>query len=217
LRRIILLTCCFLVCSPARGQDRPESRLAVPSADSALAAQLNGWISIVTFPEGADVYRGKVFLGKTPLQRLATVEGKQILRLFYPSDVSWNAVAMSETLSVRRGEETKITLNFADSHTLGIVQPELLSPDKIPDLYLNTSDQEQRKLWIGYAAGTAMILSGITAAYLKDQANKDFDSYVQTRDPGALASTQSLDRQAGIALTITEVSLGVLLYLFLSE
>lgn len=177
----------------------------------------NGWITIVTFPEGAEVYRNKAYLGKTPLNRFASTEGKQILQLFHPSAALWNALAMSETLSVRRGEETKITLQFAHSQTLGVVQPELLSPDKIHDLYLSTSNQEQKKLWIGYAAGAAMILSGMTAAYLKDQANKDFDSYLQTRDPATLATTQRLDRQAGVALTITEVSLGVLLYLFLSE
>lgn len=217
MRRAILLVCCFIASSPAWGQDRPDSALTIATIDSALAARRNGWITIVTSPEGADVYRNKAYLGKTPLNRLASGEEKQILQLFYPSAAAWNAVAMSETLSVRRGEETRVTLNFAETQTLGIVQPELLAPDKTHDLYQTASNQEQKKLWVGYAAGAAMILSGITAAYLKDQANKDFDTYIQTRDSGTLATTQRLDRQAGVALTITEVSLGVLLYLFLSE
>jgi hypothetical protein len=216
-RRALLLVCGCIVISPAWGQDRPDSALAVPPVDSVMAAGQYGWITIVTSPEGADVYRNKTYLGKTPIHRLASVEGKQILQLFHPSAATWNAVAITETLSVRRGEETRITLEVSHLQILGVVQPELLSPDKTPDLNSTTSNQERKKLWVGYVAGAAMIVSGMTAAYLKDQANKDFDTYVQTRDPGTLATTQRLDRQAGVALTITEVSLGVLLYLFLSE
>lgn len=216
MRRVLLLVSCYIVVSLARGQDRPDSVLAVPPVDS-VASGRYGWITIVTSPEGAEVYRGKTYLGKTPIRRLVSVEGKQILRLFHPSAATWNAVAKTETLTVRRGEETRINTEVSRPQDLGVVQPEPLLPEKPPNPDSTASNQEQTKLWIGYGAGAAMIVSGITAAYLKDQANKNFDTYVQTRDPGALATTQRLDRQAGVALTITEVSLGVLLYLFLSE
>jgi len=216
MRRALLLGSCCIVISLARGQDRPDSVLAVPPVDSAAPGRY-GWITVVTSPEGADVYRDKTYLGKTPIRRLALAEGKQILRLFYPSAATWNAVAKTETLTVRRGEETRTTTEVTRPQNLGVVQPEPLLLEKTPNPDSTALNQEQRKLWIGYGAGAAMIVSGITAAYLKDQANKNFDTYIQTRDPGALATTHRLDRQAGVALTITEVSLGVLLYLFLSE
>lgn len=216
MRRALLLGSCCVVISLARGQDRPDSVHAVLPVDS-VAPGRYGWITVVTSPEGADVYRDNTYLGKTPIRRLALAEGKQILRLFHPSAATWNAVAKTETLTVRRGEETRITTEVTRPQDLGVVQPEPFLPEKTPNPDSTASNQEQRKLWIGYGAGAAMIVSGITAAYLKDQANKNFDTYIQTRDPGALAATQRLDRQAGVALTITEVSLGVLLYLFLSE
>lgn len=62
-----------------------------------------------------------------------------------------------------------------------------------------------------------MIVSGVLSAYLKDQANREFDRYLQSRDPAQLTSTRRLDRASAITLAISQVSFAVLTYLLLSE
>jgi hypothetical protein len=62
-----------------------------------------------------------------------------------------------------------------------------------------------------------MILSGVTSAYFKDQANKEFDRYLQSKNPSSLSTTNRLDREAAISLVISQISFVVLSYLLLRE
>jgi hypothetical protein len=71
--------------------------------------------------------------------------------------------------------------------------------------------------WPTYVSGFAMIVSGVTSAYLKDQANKKFDDYLLTNNPASLSTTNRLDRGAAISLVISQVSFVILSYLLLSE
>ncbi|MCI0707260.1 MAG: PEGA domain-containing protein [Ignavibacteriae bacterium] len=86
-------------------------------------------------------------------------------------------------------------------------------PDVLPPDHENGSDLR----WETYAAAASMVIAGVLSAYWKDQANQDFDKYVQTRDPALLASTQRLDHRAGIAITLSHASFAALAYLLLSE
>jgi hypothetical protein len=86
-----------------------------------------------------------------------------------------------------------------------------------PDIFLATSDHGNSRLWMRYAAGATMVVSGIVSAYLKSKSNKDFDSYIATGDPALLNSTHRLDRLAGVSLFVTEISLGALIYLLLAD
>lgn len=71
--------------------------------------------------------------------------------------------------------------------------------------------------WLMYSSVSTMIVSGVLSAYFKDRANRDFDIYLSTKDPGALSSTRRLDRYAAISLAVTQLSFVVLTYLLLSE
>jgi len=71
--------------------------------------------------------------------------------------------------------------------------------------------------WPTYVSGLTMIVSGVTSAYLKDQANKEFGRYLVSKDPASLSSTNRLDRGAAISLVISQISFVVLSYLLLSE
>jgi hypothetical protein len=71
--------------------------------------------------------------------------------------------------------------------------------------------------WPTYVSGLAMIVSGVTSAYLRDQANKEFDRYLVSKNPASLSTTNRLDREATISLVISQICFVVLSYLLLSE
>ncbi|MDP2886498.1 MAG: PEGA domain-containing protein [Ignavibacteria bacterium] len=71
--------------------------------------------------------------------------------------------------------------------------------------------------WLTYASGAASIVSGVASAYLKDRANRNFDSYLRTNNPADLSSTRRLDREAAAALIISQISFALLAYVLLSE
>ncbi|MCX6144801.1 MAG: hypothetical protein NTZ35_16470 [Ignavibacteriales bacterium] len=71
--------------------------------------------------------------------------------------------------------------------------------------------------WPTYVSGLTMILSGVTSAYFKDQANKEFGRYLLSKNPASLSTTNKLDREAAISLVISQMSFVVLSYLLLSE
>ena len=71
--------------------------------------------------------------------------------------------------------------------------------------------------WLTYASGATMIVSGVASAYLKDRANRNFDSYLRTNSPADLSLTKRLDREAAAALIVSQISFAILAYFLLSE
>ena len=71
--------------------------------------------------------------------------------------------------------------------------------------------------WLTYASGATMIASGVVSAYLKDRANRAFDSYMITKDAGGLSATRRLDTGAAAALAVSQISFAILAYILLSE
>jgi len=70
---------------------------------------------------------------------------------------------------------------------------------------------------LAYTSSAAMIVTGVASAYMKDRANRSYDSYLQTNNPSDLTTTRRLDRGALAALIVSQVSFAVLAYLLLSE
>jgi hypothetical protein len=62
-----------------------------------------------------------------------------------------------------------------------------------------------------------MIVSGVLAAYFKEEANHNYNNYVLTHDPAMINSANRLDKQSSIALVITQISFGMLVFTLLSE
>jgi hypothetical protein len=71
--------------------------------------------------------------------------------------------------------------------------------------------------WLTYASGATMIVSGVASAYLKDRANRNFDTYLRTNNAADLSSTRRMDRGAAAALIVSQISFAVLAYVLLSE
>ena len=97
-----------------------------------------------------------------------------------------------------------------------------LRPVRIPEASFPGGDLRGPDLlatdhWPTYVSGLTMIVSGVTSAYLKDQANKEFDRYLLSNDPAGLSRTRRFDRGAAVSLVISQISFVVLSYLLLSE
>jgi len=202
--------------STLAAQEKADS-LAVSKADTAVAKGDSGWVSLRSNPPGAEVYRDTTFLGRTPLIRLQTDAGNRVFRLFYPEAGCWSAAAQIDTVSVRPGVETTSLVDLDIPAGIGPRRQYVPATETNPDLFLATPHQTNSKLWMSYAAGATMVVSGVLSAYLKTKSDKDFDSYVATGDPNLLDSTHRLDRLAGVSLFVTELSLGALIYLLLSD
>lgn len=71
--------------------------------------------------------------------------------------------------------------------------------------------------WLTYASGATMIASGVASVYLKDRANREFDRYLLTKEPGSLSTTRRLDRGAAATLIVSQISFAILAYILLSE
>jgi hypothetical protein len=161
---------------------------------------LGGTLNLQTVPSGGTVIYDGSILGMTPLfislPRPLTV-GLTIQKPGYQTiEVPVNEI---------RKELLRLQLQPAGPGS-GPPPSDLRGPDLVAIDH-----------WPTYASGFVMIASGVTSAYLKDQANREFDKYLATNDPSRLANTHRLDRGAAITLVISQISFAVLSYLLLSN
>jgi len=162
---------------------------------------LGNFLKVQTDPPGGNVlYNGKS-LGTTPLY----IRG---------------ALSIAGNLIIQKGGYDSLTVP-SDKIKEGFLRLQLrpagnpggtLSPGDLRGPDLVATDH-----WPTYVSGLAMIVSGVTSAYLKDQANKEFDRYRVSKNPASLSTTNRLDREAAISLVISQISFVVLSYLLLSE
>lgn len=68
-----------------------------------------------------------------------------------------------------------------------------------------------------YLTGATTVIAGAVSAYYKVKADNLYSRYAQTGDPAQLAEVNRLDTAAGVALALTQVSLGLFTYFLLSE
>jgi len=81
---------------------------------------------------------------------------------------------------------------------------------------LMASDQGKSLVPIIVASGTTVI-SGSLAAYFKIKADKSYDEYLATGNPGALNRVNTFDKYSAIALVASQLSVIALSYLLLSK
>jgi len=216
-KRILALV--VVVSSFAVAQDSPRIETAnlKPRSDSTTLAAQDGWISVQSVPEGAEVYDGLAFLGVTPIDSVRALAGTHVLRTFYPSARNWNAVSMSDTEFVVSFHATTCLIRFDLPLESGFLQHNVAKADVGPDLFLGPSTGEHSRAALKLTAGATMILSGALSAYLKTNSDNYFDTYVDNRDPNLLAKVHRLDGWAGASLFLSEISFGVLAYLLFSS
>jgi len=194
-------------------QEKPDSTLL----DSGTPVRRSAWLTVRSNPEGAEVYDDSTFLGVTPLDSVVTTSGIHVLRSFYPSARFWDCVSACDTVNVASFQTQSCIVQFGGAPTNGMFRYEAQESEQSPILFVVPSNTDRTKSWMGYAAGSTMIISGALSAYFKTSSDNTFDSYVVNRDPTLLSKVRRLDAWAGVSLIITEVSFGVLTYLLLSE
>lgn len=162
---------------------------------------LDKTVAIQTNPSDGNVLYNGRSLGSTPLyvRDASTIDGNLIIK---KSGYDSLVVPLSQI------KEGFLRLQLRPAGDAGTI----LHPGDLrgPDLVVTDH-------WPTYVSGLTMILSGVTSAYLKDQANKEFNRYLISKNPGSLSTTNTLDRQAAISLVISQISFLVLSYLILSE
>ena len=181
---------------------REDTVVVTPQSEAEKVVELGDVATIQSIPSGGKViYQGRE-LGETPmyLRSLARLSGELFVEKegFEPQRVLLN-----------KTEEQGIVARLLPKRSGGGTGP----LDSLPADQKAISSQN----WPLYASGSTMLVSGVLSAYLKDQANRAFDRYLQSRNPALLSSTRRLDRAAVIALVVSQLSFAVLSYLLLSE
>jgi hypothetical protein len=215
----ILLVSWVAVCihSIGFGQGVVDSTRFVSKPDTSAGAKDAGWLSVLSDPEGAEVYDGSKLLGVTPIDSVSIRDGNHVLRLFYPSVRFWNPVSAIDTIIVIPRQRVTSAVHFGVEAGHGIFRGRTETSEWDPNAIFASQNSKSIRECIGYAAGATMIVSGALSAYLKTNSDNDFNVYIVHRDPNLLSRVRRLDRWAGVSLFISEISFGVLTYLFLSE
>lgn len=152
---------------------------------------------ILTEPFNAIVYKNDSLIGRTPLNiddLGIDVKIRFMLEGYYDSTV----------VNSFEGDFPKVFL-----------QP-LPAPDgKKRSMFLDSDGSN--KLLPLYIAGSASIISGITAAYSKIQADKLYKEYRTTKNNQLLDRVKRLDTVSGISLVVSQVSIAILSYLLFNQ
>jgi len=183
-----------------------ESWLTEPTTDTVTVAEgehktlrydIRNRYFITSTPFGAQVFLGDSVIGTTPFLT-STEMGEQTLLLrkpgYEPSTVhTYGASIVATPL-------TKLWQNGGDAET-----------------YFKESDGGSHKSLALVGSGTATVLSGVVAAYLKIKADNQYQKYLLTGDSHYLSQTHLLDTSAGIAIIATQVGLGLFTYILFSQ
>jgi hypothetical protein len=108
-RKIVIAT--LLFCSSLFGQSNS-------TADSSCT------VTILTQPQGADLYIDSVYVGKAPTKEIRIAAGSHNVRAFYPSVFAWNAVVTQEPLALAKGEHTEKRMNVGEVVTVQSEPPD---------------------------------------------------------------------------------------------
>ncbi|MBI4417277.1 MAG: PEGA domain-containing protein [Ignavibacteriales bacterium] len=154
--------------------------------------------NVHTMPSGATVYYQDRILGTTPLYHRSSESLRSALRIRKEG---------YEDLLVEPAASGKIWRLKSPDHS-GL--PEA-------DLMVESSVERGGTRLATYIAAGSMVVSGVAAAYFKQQADYRFNLYASTRSDRHLNATRRYDSYSGVALVFTEVSFAVLAYLLLSE
>lgn len=163
---------------------------------------LRPWRTVRSVPSGAEVLLGGSVTGTTPFllpPEALTDQDSLTLRhpLYRTTTVPVDAAG---------GEVPLITLEPLDGGGHGAspmpVEVQMPSPPSSTGLIIS---------------GIATIAFGTASAYFKVAADRTSEEYLKTRDPALLHRRDQLDTSAAVSLAGMQVSLGFLVYFFLSR
>jgi hypothetical protein len=176
--------------------------LIIAAGDTVIRRySLGMYVRIVTVPSGAVVSAGDSALGITPY----VLRSQEVQRF---------------AITVRRDGYADTTLSLQQTDQLVRVVLVPRGPSGASSRGQATflsRENEPAAHWTTYVAAASTIGFGIATAYLKNEANHNYDLYVSTGDPTYHDATNKYDRAAYWTLFLTELSFGVLAYLLLAD
>lgn len=177
-----------------------DSLTVVSGLNSEKRITLGTLLRVQTSPSGSTAAIGGAIVGTTPLTLRSTEISRQTLAL------------------VKTGYDTlTVAMDAAEGDLLRV----RLTPRSISSGGAMAAKRQSAHLtadhWLTYTSTATMIGSGVLSAYLKDRANREFDRYLSTKDPGSLSTTRRLDKGAAAALVVSQISFAVLAAILLSE
>jgi hypothetical protein len=162
---------------------------------------LGTYVRVETAPPGAVVIRGDSALGLTPYVVRSPQEMTTRIVLRKDGFRDTTLVVGSRVQSVRILLKSETRAGLSAQRQLEFSGLE------------NTSGS----VWATYAAAASTIGFGVATAFLKHEANLNYDLYVSTDDPKYHDAMKKYDRAAVWTLVLTELSFGLLAYLLLAE
>ena len=159
-------------------------------------------LRIESDPPGGIVRYGGTELGPTPLYTQLPSAG-------------------ARDLIIQKNGYDSLRVSVAEMNR-GILRVQLLPRNESgvlsrPSDVLGINGAVPRDHMMTYVSGSAMIVSGVASAIMKDRANRNFDAYLQSNNPADLSATRRLDRGAAAALIVSQISFALLAYFLLSE
>lgn len=161
---------------------------------------LGTYLRVHSIPSGGTLTVGRFPIGRTPFFLNSPATGPGELGMFKEG---YDSVTISPH---------EISDGFVRIRLRPI--PGILALPAAGDLVVRSPGADN---WSTYASAATMVASGIASALLKDRANKEFDRYLLTKDPGSLSRTRGLDKGAAITLAVSQLSFVILAAILLSE
>ncbi len=78
----------------------------------AFAQSPNGYLTVATMPQGAEVYLDSVLIGTTPLVRYAVSASSYELSVVYPNARAWNALRKSDRIEIAAEKESVVDIDL---------------------------------------------------------------------------------------------------------
>ena len=150
-----------------------------------------------SIPYGATVTletpMGAFRLGKTPLTYKSEVPLEGTLRVDLPGYLR---------------EEQAPGADIWNRHVFAL-KPVAQPGAELAGSEVNWHPPRTRRTWIDYAAVGTALSAGVLAIHFKRKADRRFDRYQEDGDPALRSSIKRFDTYSGIALGVSQVSLGL--------
>jgi hypothetical protein len=166
-----------------------------PGQEILRDVDLGAVFSLNSIPSGATVFHRSQEVGMTPL--------------------FWSGSTIVGELRLKKEGYEEVSVDIPLPAIFVRLKP--ISPQHPSEVLSSDLTNGSNNRTSVYIAAGALIVSGVIAAYLKDQADREFDAYIKTALPHHRQATRRLDRQSGISFIVTQISFGALAYFLLTD
>jgi hypothetical protein len=171
----------------------------------------SGVICVTSNIEGANVYCDSLFIGITPLSNVVVSPGRHAIIVIDGTPFQWNALRKEREIDITGKTPVVVNIEFPPDSVVHRLPGEFVQHD----IFVTPKKVEFHPLLV--AGGGIAVVSGITTAYFKIQADTRYDKYLATGDRELLQETRRYDTMAAVTLALSQIGLAIVAYCLLSE